>query len=121
MLVRAGADADLMNQFFETPFELACRQGSVAVVAELLSAPGERKGWERSGEVVVNGNDESPPWSAAFNGHFEVVKYLCRDEVRPRTLVQVKTRRTLGDVLRNAHVGRDDIANFIDELDVASK
>lgn len=120
-LVLAGANAEFMNQFLETLFKLSCGQESVAVVAELLSASGEKKGWERSGEVVVNGTDESSLWSAAFNGHSEVVRYLRRDEVRPRTLVQDKARITLSEFLRHMPEGRSGIAIFNDELDIAYK
>lgn len=85
-LISCGADVDAQNEGRYTLLRYACMSGHVKVLETLLAAPGERLGWEKSREIVIDAYD-SPFLEAVYCGHLDVVKVLCRQEFRPRALV----------------------------------
>lgn len=114
VLVSGGADADACDSHSETPLMQACRFGRVSIVEALLVAPGDRKGWERNGAVVVNGPD-SPLKIAVEYGCLKVVRALCRQDARPRVMVVSPGGSSLREMANL--FGFDQIAEIVDALD----
>lgn len=114
VLVAGGADADACDSHSETPLMQACRFGRVSIVEALLAAPGDRKGWEKNGAVVVNGA-ESPLKIAVEYGCLNVVRALCRRDARPRVMVVSPERSSLREMANL--FGFDQIAEIVDALD----
>lgn len=112
-LIGGGAFVDVQDEEGNTPLSIACMYGQVELVEMLLAAPGKRLGWEKSGEVVVNG-DDSLLTGAVMYGHFEVVKVLCREEFMPRVIVVDDKSLTLGEIAERQ--GFDEIVDFLEAI-----
>lgn len=118
VFVGYGIDLDARDRSYETALSIACRFGKVGLVKKLLDAPGERAGWERSAEVVVNNG--GPLGEALQHEHIEVVRLLCSEEYRPRVLVELEDGDVYHESLEywaRAIHDDDEIANFLGQLD----
>lgn len=104
----------------ETALATACTDGNVDLTRALLDAPGERKGWESSAEVVAN-DYCSPLWPAMEWGRIEIVRLLCSEEYRPRVMIELEFENDEDneygmDYLARAN-GYDEAADILENIE----
>jgi ankyrin repeat protein len=69
LLLAAGADAAMPNNFGSLPLHVACEVGNLGIVKKLLAANPET--------LAAKGEDDMTPiYTASWNGHADLVKFL---------------------------------------------
>lgn len=89
VLVKWGINLDAPNDEGNTALLMACTYGKTGLVRALFEAPGERAGWERSGEIEVNAR-KSVLVEAMVCGNIDIVRLLCWIH-KPRVLVELES------------------------------
>ena len=95
---------------FTTPLIIAARNGSVPCVQEVLKfSDVEARGTVRIGDQLIDGC--SPLWTAAANGHLDVVKLLMAENVN----IDGRTAMNSTPLMAAAYDGRVDIVSCLVE------